>query len=393
MRVRGAATLCVALTMLAIVTSAVAAPGGAIREKRSQAIAAKAAYDRLGAALEPAIQRYDTAVYELGVVEERIALNQHRIEQVRIGVERSRAALAEQVVGAYRNGDLDIAAQLMSAGSFTEILDTVEYLERAQTRQSELVADVVAAQKELAERRQQLRSDQAAAEQLVSRREAERASIADGMARQQAAIRGLEAEIAQLKREEAARQRRLAAEAAHRVEAARIAAAAAAALAAPEPLIGGSGPSDGAQNIATVPAPAPSDGSLGARAVAYALRYLGTPYSWGGGTASGPSRGIAQGAGTVGFDCSGLTLYAWAQVGVSLSHFTGSQWQQGSHINSMGDLVPGDLVFFGSDLGHMGMYIGGGQMVHAPHTGDVVKISNISSGYYASSFRGGVRPA
>ena len=70
----------------------------------------------------------------------------------------------------------------------------------------------------------------------------------------------------------------------------------------------------------------------------------------------------------------------------------------------MGDLAVGDLVFFGSDIGHMGLYIGGGQMVHAPHTGDVVKISTItsgyyaavfqgtSSGYYAAAFAGGVRP-
>jgi cell wall-associated NlpC family hydrolase len=123
------------------------------------------------------------------------------------------------------------------------------------------------------------------------------------------------------------------------------------------------------------------------------MRWMGTPYSWGGGNASGPSNGIAQGAGTVGFDCSGLTLYAWAQVGIGLSHFTGSQWNEGARISSMSDLQPGDLVFFGSDLGHMGMYIGGGQMIHAPHTGDVVKISVISSGYYADAFRGGVRPA
>ena len=135
-----------------------------------------------------------------------------------------------------------------------------------------------------------------------------------------------------------------------------------------------------------------SDGSRGATAVNAAMRWLGTPYSWGGGGASGPSEGFAQGAGIVGFDCSGLTLYAWAQVGVSLSHFTGNQWNQGVHIGSINDLIPGDLVFFGSDLGHMGMYIGNGQMIHAPHTGDVVKISTISSGYYASAFRGGVRP-
>jgi cell wall-associated NlpC family hydrolase len=77
---------------------------------------------------------------------------------------------------------------------------------------------------------------------------------------------------------------------------------------------------------------------------------------------------------------------------VGLSHYTGSQWNEGARVSSMSDLQPGDLVFFHADLHHMGMYIGGGQMIHAPHTGDVVKITSITSGYYASSFRGGVRP-
>jgi cell wall-associated NlpC family hydrolase len=211
------------------------------------------------------------------------------------------------------------------------------------------------------------------------------------MAAQQEAIRGFEAEIRQLQAEERDRQRRIAEEARRRLEAERAAAAAAASAAAAQtPQIGGSA---GGDAPVALPAPPPSDGSLGARAVSAAMQWLGTPYSWGGGSASGPTAGIGRGAGTVGFDCSGLTLYAWAQAGVSLSHFTGSQWNEGARISSMSQLLPGDLVFFGGDLGHMGMYIGGGQMIHAPHTGDVVKISAISSGYYASAFRGGVRPA
>ncbi|RMI37784.1 NlpC/P60 family protein [Actinomadura harenae] len=124
----------------------------------------------------------------------------------------------------------------------------------------------------------------------------------------------------------------------------------------------------------------------GAQAVRYALAQLGVPYSWGGGNASGPSYGIAQGANIKGFDCSGLTLYAYARVGVNLPHYTGAQFNAGTHV-TQAQLQPGDLVFFYSDLHHMGMYIGGGKMVHAPQTGDVVKISPIAG----RPFAGGVR--
>ncbi|WP_433466356.1 NlpC/P60 family protein [Spirillospora sp. CA-128828] len=123
-------------------------------------------------------------------------------------------------------------------------------------------------------------------------------------------------------------------------------------------------------------------------AVRAALSQLGVPYSWGGGNASGPSYGTAQGANIKGFDCSGLTLYAYAQVGIGLGHYTGSQYNAGTRV-SMSQLKPGDLVFFYSDLHHMGMYIGNGKMVHAPQTGDVVKIAPIAG----RPFAGGVRVA
>ncbi len=107
----------------------------------------------------------------------------------------------------------------------------------------------------------------------------------------------------------------------------------------------------------------PPDGSQASQVVSIALQYLGVPYVWGG---MGPS----------GFDCSGLIAYVYAQIGVSLPHHAASQWNYGVPV-AYDDLQPADLVFF-SGLGHMGMYIGGGQFIHAPHTGDVVKISSMS---------------
>ncbi|GAA2405764.1 NlpC/P60 family protein [Actinomadura vinacea] len=128
--------------------------------------------------------------------------------------------------------------------------------------------------------------------------------------------------------------------------------------------------------------------------VGAALQYLGTPYSWGGGNANGPSYGIAHGAHIYGFDCSGLALYAWAKVGVQLDHWTGTQWTSGPHI-PLDRLRRGDLVFFAHDtsdpdtIHHVGIFIGKGRMVEAPYTGARVRISTI----WRDGLIGATRPA
>lgn len=116
-------------------------------------------------------------------------------------------------------------------------------------------------------------------------------------------------------------------------------------------------------------------GGKAAQALRFAMSKMGRPYVWG---AAGPST----------FDCSGLTMWAYRKVGINLPHYTGSQFNAGTRI-SRDQLQPGDLVFFYTDLHHMGIYIGKGQMLHAPQTGDVVKISPMKG----RPFAGGVRVA
>ncbi len=108
-----------------------------------------------------------------------------------------------------------------------------------------------------------------------------------------------------------------------------------------------------------------------------ALAQRGVPYSWGGGTAAGPSNGIDSGAGTVGFDCSGLILYAFAGVGIKLPHYSGSQYNMGRKIPSS-QMRRGDVIFYGPGGNqHVTLYLGNGQMLEAPYTGSVVKVSPV----------------
>jgi cell wall-associated NlpC family hydrolase len=127
----------------------------------------------------------------------------------------------------------------------------------------------------------------------------------------------------------------------------------------------------------------PQGGGIGARAVAIAEQYLGVPYVWGG---ANP---------LFGFDCSGLVMYVYAQLGIGLTHFSGAQWNEGTRLLTTDELAPGDLVFFyPGRLGpeHVGIYIGDGEFIQAPHTGDFVKISSLDDSTYSFSYVGAVRP-
>jgi len=140
------------------------------------------------------------------------------------------------------------------------------------------------------------------------------------------------------------------------------------------------------QSIGLLPTPTGlTNGAIpsvyGPQATEYVIKrgmaQLGVPYSWGGGNAAGPSRGIDSGAGTVGFDCSGLMLYMFAGIGIKLDHYTGSQYNAGRKVPSS-QMRRGDMIFYGPNASqHVAMYLGDGKMLEAPYTGSVVKISPV----------------
>ncbi len=121
----------------------------------------------------------------------------------------------------------------------------------------------------------------------------------------------------------------------------------------------------GSVGIGSLTGSSPTRYPTGSDIVNEAARYLGTPYVFG---SANPS---------VGLDCSGLTKVAFARFGIDLPHYTGSQIQLGRKVSSLAEAKPGDLLFFGADVGHMGIYLGNGRMLHAPETGDVVRIQPV----------------
>jgi cell wall-associated NlpC family hydrolase len=121
--------------------------------------------------------------------------------------------------------------------------------------------------------------------------------------------------------------------------------------------------------------PAPNSQGV-TRATSWALNNLGIPYSWGGGTPAGPSRGIARGAGTTGYDCSAFVQAALAQAGVKLPRTTYDQIKMGQAVGSLAQAQPGDLIF--PSTGHVGIYLGNGQMAEAPYTGAVTRVKNVT---------------
>ncbi|MGA0121725.1 MAG: NlpC/P60 family protein [Gaiellales bacterium] len=364
-----------ALALVAALPGPASAQRADISSKRAQAEAARVEMARLGEELTPAIERYNQAVLELDQVEEDIAFNRRMIRVTKDNLRTTQGELHRKLEQSYRVGEPDLLTSLLGQESLSEVLAVSELFTRTQTQAGDLVEGLQADRRSLNERQRKLDRQEARAKELRAQREAERAAIEQGIAEQQSLAAGLEDEIAQLIAEEQARQERIRQQAL----------AALAALAAAHPGGGGGGGAGLARGGAAARGAAaavveaielpPTDGSIGAQAVSVAMQFLGTPYVWGGESPGG-------------FDCSGLTKYAYGQVGVGLSHFTGAQWNEGVRVPA-DQLLPGDLVFFRSDLGHMGMYIGGGQYIHAPQTGDVVKISSMSD---RGDYQGAVRP-
>jgi peptidoglycan DL-endopeptidase CwlO len=358
-------------------------------EKRRQAELILAEVQELDAEVGAAAERYNGANYKLSGLTDRLRETRANLRRARSQLGTAQGQASDRLVQLYVNGSGPSSIEvLLGAGSLSDALDRLEMSQRVleqDVRISSNLKRLTARTKQQARQIAAARSTQA---RLVRQLESERAAIAAKLGDRQRMLGSIRAEVARLEAEDRARQVELRRRA--EVELARQRALTAAqetrSADAPEEAAPSTTPpaanpaADPSPELAPEPAPAPAppaDASRGAQVVAIAMRYLGVPYKWGGASPS------------TGFDCSGLTMYVFAQIGVSLPHYAAAQYGLGRAV-SKSELQPGDLVFF-SGLGHMGMYIGGGNFIHAPRTGDVVKISSIHDPYRVSGWVGARR--
>jgi peptidoglycan DL-endopeptidase CwlO len=351
---RLAPALVIALAaLLAAVGQAAADPS--INSKQAEARQVLAEINRLDINLERAIQAYDTANVKLAGIERDQKRARFELHVAKGNLSRAQAALSERLVAIYTSDTQNSALEvLLGSKSLDDLLNRIEAVNRVSSQDAETMQEVRTFKHDVLERQADLRRAHAAQAKVVAERAAAKASIQGQLARRHTLLSSIRSEIATLQAQERARQAQLAAEARARIPAQ---ASAAATATAQNPLGVGAATPEGA----SVAPPSRYGGVVG-----IAMRYLGTPYVWGGASPSG-------------FDCSGFTMYVYAQVGVSLPHSSYAQYGMGVPV-SQSDLQPGDLVFF-YGLGHVGIYIGGGNYIHAPHTGDVVKISSLGAGY------------
>jgi peptidoglycan DL-endopeptidase CwlO len=339
------------LTALLVVALPQASAASSISAKRAEARQVENQIMNQEAALEKQIEKYNAVHQHYLQTRHQLQNNRIVLAVAKKNLAHAEKLLAQSLTSAYKSTDEDVVSFLLASHSFSELVDHVQVLQRANDANSNLIAQIVQTKQVIAVRTRQLST--------------ETAQLAKDQQAQLAAKQRVEAGLHSLQ----ARKSQISADIQHLIDQqqAREQAAATAAVAAAS---GGSSVGSTGGSI-----PVPPSSTLGGQAVAIAEQYLGVPYVWGGASPSG-------------FDCSGLVMYVYGRLGVSLPHNAAAQYSMGTSV-PRDALEPGDLVFF-DGLGHVGIYVGGGSFIHAPHTGTVVQISSLS-GWYSSEYVGAKR--
>lgn len=331
--------------------------------------------DRLEARASELDEQYLQTGLELSKAETELKKNRDAVADAQARMDQARSQANSYIVSAYMSAGSDVAG--LGVGDPNVAVNEKVLMETLHGDRQQVADDLRAAQMDLDDRSADLEQASKALEDKKARQSSIKADLEASVSAQQDLLDGANSELraaiaAEQERQAQAAAAKAAADAAARARAQEQAAArttTTAARTAGAPARPGRAPAP-AKPATPAPAPAPSlpvapVGSGAGAAIAAAQSVMGTPYRWAGASPS------------TGFDCSGLTMWAWARGGRSLPHSSSAQYAATQRI-SLDQLQPGDLVFFNNPISHVGLYIGGGQMIHSPHTGDVVKISPIT---------------
>lgn len=346
------------LAFVAIVPAAATSQPSSIADKRAEVARIQSEVAAIDVQVAQAAEAYNGARFELTQIQGRIRQNGRVLKGTAQQLEAAQTILGQRLKRLYVTPEPSLVESVLVSGSISAAVDSLELIQRVSEQDQGIVVGIRRNKRELEVARVELGRDRVTADAEVDRRDSQRRTVTALLQRRQTVLASAKGDLGRLLRAQQQAEAAAAAEARRR------------ALAAQQTTVAPSAPSSGA----VAPVAAAGSGEGNAAAVSIAMQYLGVPYVWGGASPSG-------------FDCSGLMTYVFAKLGKSVPHYTGAIWAAFPKVAS-GDLQPGDMVFFAADLHHMGMYIGGGQYIHAPQTGDVVKISNISD---RSDYAGAVR--
>jgi len=353
-----AISLILSLLILSLVVPAIAGASPSIASKKAEAQQIMGQISALDTRMEYAVEAYNAANQKLQTVQGKIHENEQQLRIARYNLLVARQILTQHVVSMYKQNKTTMIDVLLATKSFDQLVNELNSMRQVDQSDAATVSSINALKKEIARRHAALVVDRKQAQQLVAQRAEKKQQIGSDLAQRKQMLQGVQAEI-----------KKLQAEAAARAKAAALAAQRAAAAAAAAQTQSRNVPASSSGGVAS------SAGSHGG-VVGIAQRYLGVPYVWGGASPSG-------------FDCSGLAMYCYAQVGISLPHNAAMQYASITHI-AHGSEQPGDLVFFGYSAGgihHVGIYVGGGSMIDAPYTGAVVRYDSAFGGDYFASGR------
>jgi cell wall-associated NlpC family hydrolase len=326
--------------LLSLTASASASP---VSSKKAQLREVQAKLQGVYEQVDMAVEKYNQATTQLTTIQGQIKQNEKLLKVAEYNLEVANQQLSARAENMYRARDVGVVDVLFAASSFDDLVTQLDLMERLGNSDVDTVKSISAYRRDIKDRRVKLNADRKAAAKLVTAAAEQKAEVVALENKLEQMTAGIRADITRLQEQAAAR------------------AEAAAQAAAAAQNAGGSGGGGG-----TVVDPG---GSGHSSVVGIAQRYLGVPYVYGGASPSG-------------FDCSGLTMYCYMQIGIGLSHGATDQ-QHASTPVPLSALQPGDLVFFGSASysHHVGIYVGGGSMIHAPHTGAVVSYGSIGGAW------------
>jgi cell wall-associated NlpC family hydrolase len=369
LRTRVAAILLVTLaTPLVAAGPAAASPQDDLAQKRAEAQRLEGQIAANGERISILDEQYNQAQLAIDEATEGIAETQRRLDDATQRSDTLRRELAGRAAALYVGAANGSPTDLLDADDIQELGSRSKYGSAAADEDDALIDDLTIAREQLADAQDEYERSLADAEAKRQGLEHTLSDLKAAQTEQEALLADAQGDIAQLVAEIEA-QRRREEEAKARAEAERRQQQEAAKRSSTR-----ASASSGGRAAATSARPAPAPNGNAQTAVNTAMAQIGKPYRY-------------AGVGPDSFDCSGLTMYAWAAAGVRLPHSSAAQFAALPHV-SQDQLAPGDLVFYGSPIHHVGIYIGSGQYVHAPQTGDVVKVASI----HRSGWAGAARP-